>query len=360
MNITIAGGGNIGMLFAVHCAAKGHNVIVYTSKFNQYEKNLFVVNENNEEVLAGEINCATYNPEEAFSNADLILVTVPPFCIDEILPHIQSYAKKNPPIGFIPGTGGVEYAFSKYKGEIFGLQRVPAVARIKLLGKTVCASGYRKELFLGAMNNNHVEKYCNFITETFEIPCHSVSNYLNITLTPSNPILHTTRLFSMFKDYDTNTTYSKIPLFYEEWTEEASKFLFACDDELQKICKAYNLLDLSMVKSLKIHYESQTLTELTTKIRNINSLKKILTPMIKVKVGYIPDFNSRYFISDFPYGLYIIKQVGDFAGCSSPTIDMIWEWYQKLHPETKRFEFSRYGITSAQDVINFDKFENSV
>ena len=31
MRITIVGGGNIGTQFAVHCAEKGHEVIIYTS-----------------------------------------------------------------------------------------------------------------------------------------------------------------------------------------------------------------------------------------------------------------------------------------------------------------------------------------
>lgn len=43
MNITIVGGGNIGSQFAVHCAAKGHSVIIYTSKYKDFSNELEIV-----------------------------------------------------------------------------------------------------------------------------------------------------------------------------------------------------------------------------------------------------------------------------------------------------------------------------
>ena len=45
MKITIAGGGNIGTQFAVHCAEKGHDVIVYTSCPAMFDGPLSIVNE---------------------------------------------------------------------------------------------------------------------------------------------------------------------------------------------------------------------------------------------------------------------------------------------------------------------------
>ncbi|MBQ6213771.1 MAG: NAD(P)-binding domain-containing protein, partial [Ruminococcus sp.] len=43
MVITIIGGGNIGTQFAVHCAAKGHNVRILTSAPEVFEKRLTAV-----------------------------------------------------------------------------------------------------------------------------------------------------------------------------------------------------------------------------------------------------------------------------------------------------------------------------
>ena len=43
MRITIVGGGNIGTQFAVHCAEKGHDVIVYTSDPSIYDGRINIV-----------------------------------------------------------------------------------------------------------------------------------------------------------------------------------------------------------------------------------------------------------------------------------------------------------------------------
>lgn len=81
---------------------------------------------------------------------------------------------------------------------------------------------------------------------------------MNLTLIPSNPILHTTRLRKLFEDYTDGIVYYRVPLFYEEWTHETSQLLFKCADEVQTLCKLLNQFDLSYVKSLKLHYESST------------------------------------------------------------------------------------------------------
>ncbi|MBR4376501.1 MAG: NAD(P)-binding domain-containing protein, partial [Spirochaetia bacterium] len=38
MKITIVGGGNIGTQFAIHCAEKGHDVVIFTSKPEKFSK----------------------------------------------------------------------------------------------------------------------------------------------------------------------------------------------------------------------------------------------------------------------------------------------------------------------------------
>ena len=77
MRITIAGGGNIGTQFAVHCAEKGHEVTVYTSCPELYDGHLNIVNEAGETTHQGEIRLATYDPEKAFRDADIIMITMP-------------------------------------------------------------------------------------------------------------------------------------------------------------------------------------------------------------------------------------------------------------------------------------------
>lgn len=357
MNVTIVGGGNVGTQFAVHCSSTGNEVTIYTSKPEKFKKELMIVDENNDVVYKGKIVLATNDPERAFKFADLIFITYPSFKLEEISNIIYPYVKKNVKICLVPGTGGGEWYFRKCieKGAIiFGLQRVPSVARLVKYGEVVKAVGYRKELKLASIPNKYGKECKRIIDNIFKMNTIIVPNYLNITLTPSNPILHTTRLKTLFDDYYDGKVYDKIPLFYEDWNDKSSELLLKCDNEVQKICKKIDV-DLSEVKSLKEHYESKNEQELTNKMRSIESLKGLETPNIQLKNGYIPDFSSRYFSADFPYGLEILVQVGNLAGVEIPNMKETLEWYKSLNLENKYFDFSKIEVNTLSDLLDLYK-----
>lgn len=355
MKITIVGGGNIGTQFAVHCAEKKHDVTIFTSKPKLFSQTLKTVNEKNNVEHQGVIKKATSNPDEAFQKAECIMVTVPAAMMEQTAKIIYDYAPSSALIGLIPGTGGGECAFSKCidRGNIvFGLERVPSVARLVKYGEMVRAVGYRDCLRVASLPAKYAEECSSLISSIFDMPCFAISNYLNITMTPSNPILHTSRLRVIFKDYEEGIFYSKLPLFYEEWDDESSKLLFACDEEVQNICKNLREFDLSHVKSLKNHYDSFSVHELTKKITSINSFKGLETPSVRTSEGLIPNLHSRYFTSDFMFGLSIIKQIADFAKIDIPNIDETLKWYEKIAIEKECFKYENYGIN------NYDEFKN--
>ena len=173
MNITIVGGGNIGTQFAVHCAAKGHRVIIYSSRPEQFLQHLIIFDEKEIIKCEGDIYKSTNNAAEAFTDADIIFVTVPAFCMKKISNEVYPYIKNGVKIGLIPGTGGGECAFKACldKGAIlFGLQRVPSVARLIEYGKSVRAIGYRKQLHVAALPSNEVLEIKEILLDIFEIP----------------------------------------------------------------------------------------------------------------------------------------------------------------------------------------------
>lgn len=356
MNITIVGSGNIGTQFAVHVAEKGHQVKIFSSKPDKIFKHLSIVNEKNDVIHAGDIKEATNDPKIAFEEADVIFITMPAYCMREMADKIYPYAKKEMKIGIIPGTGGGECAFKDCADKgvtIFGLQRVPSVARLVEYGKIVRATGYREELFVGSIPSSQVCACAKIISDIFDIPCRELPNYLNLTLTPSNPILHTARLKSLFGDYRRGVIYDRVPLFYEDWDDAASELLLACDDEVQKICRKLNQFDLSFVKSLKIHYESFTVAEMTKKISGIEGFKGLASPVKKVEGGYVPDMDSRYFTADFPYGLKILVQIADFLNLDVPNMKGTLKWYYDTIIQKNEFRFSDYGIYDLQQFIDF-------
>lgn len=209
---------------------------------------------------------------------------------------------------------------------MYGFQRVHSIARIKEYGKAVYQLGRKHKIEIGSIPASNVSDIFDFIEGIFNIPCVSLPNYLSVSITPSNPILHTSRLYSMFKDYTLGKKYDRNFLFYKEWSLEASQLMMSCDEELQLLCKTIPM-NLDSVHSLKDYYESYTTEDMQRKISILDALKNLKSPMIEIDGGWVPDFDSRYFRIDFPYGIHIIIKIADIFNVDTPTMDKIWNWY---------------------------------
>ena len=354
--IAVIGGGNIGTQFACVCAAKGYKVNLCSSRPQLYDGILEIIDEFDQRTV-GKLNKVCSDIKESIDGCSIIFITHPAFRLKDVADLIQPYIKyKKVSICVVPGTGGAEFAFHeciKQGATLFGLQRVPSVARLEQYGKKVRCEGLRNELFLASIPNNKSIAFSDFISYLWGIPCNTLPNYLNITLTPSNQILHTTRLRTLFANYEEGMVYEKNPLFYGEWNDSSSELLIACDSELQSLINKIKGLDLSGVKSLKKHYESDTVEEMTKKITSIKSLHDLSSPMKQVDGGWIPDFNSRYFTADFPYGLAIIEAFAKVLRCEIPNIKATMNWYNDIAKNGNKFNLEKYGIRKAKDIVTF-------
>lgn len=331
MRITIIGGGNIGTIMAAEAACKGHQVTIYTSNPECWQKEISVYDSDNKLLFIGNILLVTASMECAVKQADYIWITVPAFLFGNIAEKMLPYVHEGQRIGFVPGSGGAEFAFRKLMEKgciIFGLQRVHSIARLKDYGKAVYQLGRKSVLQIGAIPSWETVDICNTMENIFDIHCVALDNYLSVTLTPSNPILHTTRLYSMFESYKPGDIYPRNFLFYEEWTDHASEALIACDKELQILCKVIPL-ELGAVMSLCDYYESQTVEAMTKKIRGIRAFQGLTSPMKQLDGGWVPDWESRYFTADFPFGIKIIKDFAKIFNVQTPSINNVWNWYEK-------------------------------
>lgn len=351
-NIAVIGGGNIGTQFACVCASKGYGVNILSSKPYLYDGVLEVVDEN-ENITVGKINIISSNMGCVIENCQIIFVAQPAFMLKQAADQMLPFIKDDMNICVLPGTGGAEFAFRECinaGAKLLGIQRVPTVARLEQYGKRVRCEGLRSELFLASIPSNHAEDFAAFMSSLWGIPCNVLPNYLSVTLTPSNPILHTTRLRTLFADYEAGKIYKRNPLFYGEWSDDSSSLLIACDNELQEMLKLMGKLDLHNVRSLKIHYESNTVEAMTKKLSSIKSLHSLASPMKQVEGGWVPDFNSRYFTADFPYGLAIIEEIAEILDFHAPNIKDTMDWYRRVTGNTERLNLGAYGIRSLEDI----------
>ena len=346
MKIAIIGGGNVGTLMAVEFAAKGHEVSVLTANPSVWSKDIEAYDADDRLVYEGRLACVTDDPAEAISGAQMIWVTYPTFMLEKLAAELLPILKPEQWLGVVPGNDA-EFVFGAHVengGTLFCLQRVHSVARLKEKGKSVYMLGRRTSgLHAAAIPASHTHEIAQVVRDLFDLPVEELPNYLVATLTPSNPILHTARIRTMFKDWKPGVTFDHNILFYEEWDIPSSELLIACDAELQEVCRALEEklgLDLSGVKSLKVHYESPDAPSMTAKISGIPGFRGLTSPMKETEPEsgkWIPDFESRYFKADFSYGLKAIRDIAALTGVATPCIDDVYRWYRETSGDTAEF-----------------------
>ena len=86
---------------------------------------------------------------------------------------------------------------------------------------------------------------------------------------------------------------------------------------------------------------NRTEKELADAISKVEPLATITSPVKPSETGdgFIPDFDSRYFKADFPYGVRILMDIGDIFDVGTPTIDSLWDWYEQAVPNFEEPEF---------------------
>ena len=351
MKICIVGGGNIGTAMAVDFANKGHSVRILTSKPELWSRKISAVDIDTEETIETEIDLATSDVETALDSADLIFVTLPSNVQKGFVEKSERFVQPGMKFVLTPGFGGSEFIFEplmKKQIEFYGMQRVPYIARVQEYGRRVNFS--RKKSLQTASLKKSADIHSTLET-LFDIPCECLPNFLCVTLTPSNPILHTARIFSLFRDLQPT---SENLYFYASWSDESSRILLEMDEELQKICCTLPEFDLKAVRSLKDHYEASTVEAMTRKLSSIKSLKNILSPMKKIETGWIPDFDNRYFICDFAYGLDILLQFAQILRTPAEKMNKVMSWYRTASKNFDRaVDLKSFGIETRDDIIKF-------
>ncbi len=328
----LIGGGNIGALMAAELAAQGHEVVIYTSDPEKWSESIQIVDGDGNTVEESCAVEATSSLAHAVGGSAYIWITYPTSLFGEIAERLLPLVCSGQRIGIVPGACA-EFFFQPLieKGcTLFGFQRVHSVARTVERGHVVAMLGRKASLQIASIPADQSEAIAKDVEQFFKMPTSPLPNYLALTLVPSNPILHTARIATMFGDWGPGTTYPRNMLFYEDWTDEASRLMLQCDDELQTLCDSVPL-DLSDVTSLRTHYESATAEAMTQKISHIPAFKGLLSPMRQLQNGqWEPDFQSRYFSADFAFGLEAICQIAELAHVDSPNMHSILDWYHRV------------------------------
>ena len=329
--ICICGGGSLGhVCLAVLSNQKDIVVNLLTSKPEKWSHEIIVTDFNNR-IYKSKINIITNDPAKVIPQSDLILLCLPGYAIKDSLDCIKPFLSESTLIGsIVSSTGFFFFAHEVLENgtKLFGFQRVPYIARTNEYGRNANLLGYKSSLKIAIENVCDVESVRAEIENLFNTPCSLLKNFYEAALSNSNPILHTGRLYSMWRNWD-GKPYDRCPLFYKDWTMDASQFIIDMDKEFMSLLDKLPM-NKSAIPTLLDYYESHNAESLTAKIKSIKAFQTIKAPMKKVTDGWIPDFASRYFTEDFPFGLFWIKEMLQQNNIESPVIDKVYEWGMKM------------------------------
>lgn len=326
MKICICGGGNLGHVCAGFLANRGNLVSLLTTKPERWNSELEIVAPDG--VLTGKLTLISSNPEEVIPQAEMVLVCLPGFAIHDELEIIKPHLSNKAIVGTVVSSTGFFFEALKVLSAdipLFGFQRVPFISRIIEYGKKAELKGYKESLHVAIENTSEKESFREKLEKLFEKPVTLADNYYEVSLSNSNPLLHPSRLYTMWKDWQPGIVYPRNPQFYAEWTNEASTLLIKMDDEFQQLLKVLGLKP-GRIPTILNYYESTDAITLTKKLHNIRAFQGIPSPMKKVRSGWIPDFTSRYFTEDFPYGMRFIVETAHEQNVEIPTIEEVYQW----------------------------------
>ena len=325
MNICICGGGNLGHVITGYLAHKGYEVSLLTRHPEGWSDTLQITTPDGT-TLKGSPTQISADPSALIPQADVVLFCLPGFAIAETLKTIRPHLQSKTAVGsVVSNTGFFFEALSLLSSTqtLFGFQRVPFIARVEEYGHSARLLGYKESLSVAVVNGG--AEIADKLSAMFDTPVTLLGSHYEVSLSNSNPLLHPARLYSLWKDWRPGVVYPRQALFYEEWSEEAAQLYIDMDSELQSLL-AVLPVKKGALPTVRDYYESHDAASLAQKLRSIEAFKGILAPMKLAKDGYVPDFQSRYFTEDFPYGLAIIYRLCQDHQVNVPTIECVLKW----------------------------------
>ena len=239
MKICICGGGNLGHVVAGFVAAqKKHEVCLLTRHPEQWSQNL-IIEAPAEKTYLGHLKGSFSDAKQAVSDADIILLCLPGYAIRETLLQIKDYLRTEAAVGSVVSSTGFFFEAMKLlpsSQSLFGFQRVPFISRLKEYGRSADLLGYKPNLNIAIEQTNEKEALRAVIEQLFKVPIKLLSSYYEVSLTNSNPLLHPSRLYSLWKDWHEGETISRVPLFYEEYPgsiTDVSQFRYMVDKVIE-------------------------------------------------------------------------------------------------------------------------------
>lgn len=359
--LVICGGGSSAHALIPFLKDSIFEVSILTSMPDRWENKIELEYQNPDGSLIrkfeGKLCRASNKEEELIPGADYIVLCMPVHkyrvCLHKIAPYIRK--DKEVCIGTVYGQGGFNWMVDEIKREYslnrivtFAFGLIPWVCRTIEYGKIGVTYGCKVFNVAAVSPISYFEQINK---EFFEHICyrwfgigavHLAENFLSLTLSVDNQIIHTSRCYGMYKVY--GSTWNKredVPMFYRDYDEMSARLLADLDSDYSKIRNKIKELYPQKDFSYMLDYlslERLSYNSCNTDIRESFITSKTLiaigTPVVQSDNGeWHLDINHRFFMDDIYYGNCIAKWIAEKLGISTPTIDAILKWVQEVRCE---------------------------
>ena len=327
--------------------------------------------------FSGDIAKVSSDPKELFIDADYVVFCMPVhkyrICLHQIAPYLNK--EKTVFLGTVYGQGGWNWMVDEIKKEqgmtnivTFAFGLIPWICRIIKYGHVGVTYGCKAANYAAC----YPQQYFNQIDEELlEQICYKwfgkgkveqADNFLSLTLSVDNQIIHTSRCFGLYKVYGrTWNNKEDVPWFYKDFDDVSANLLANLDKDYTMIRKAIAknhpekdfryMLDYLALE--RFSYQSQN-SEIKESFVTSQTLVSIGTPVVQNMNGlWEVDRNHRFFLDDIYYGNCIAKWMAEQLGIETPTINEILHWAQLIRGEKIISDDNKLLVDSLDLAIPF-------
>ena len=289
------------------------------------------------------------DPAPLLADADVVVITVPahvrPALLDAIAPHLPAH--KPVYVGAIPGFCGFDWLAERAlaarpNAVIWGMKDVAHTAFELEPGVSVRMGGAKSALYVATHARESDAARAALLAHLRRLYTSSVElldDYLEITLTPGNPIMHSSVIYGLIGPYGQwhNRAFAQRLCWWTDCPELGAYFLERSDEESQRLCQAIEQrlgVDLSSVKPLKqeiIEAYAEQIADhgtMLSVLRTNRAYDAIEAPLVPAgdRPGYVIDKTHRAFHEDVAYGLSLLVEMGKRLEVPLPHIEAIFHW----------------------------------
>lgn len=351
LNVVICGGGRTGHLSSVlFKQLPGIRVSLLTNNREVIERHTHagisaLLPEGG--TLSACLDVVSSDPDEVLADADMVIITVPAQARPALLHAIAGSLPTHKPVyvGAIPGFCGFDWLAEKAlaarpNAVIWGMKDVPHTAYALQPGVSVRMGGAKSTLYVGTHQRESGparQALLAHLQRLYAAPVELLAHYLEITLTPGNPIMHPSVVYGLIGPYAQwhDKPFAEPLCWWTDCPELGAYFLERCDEESQLLCKAVEQrldVDMSSVRPLRQEiveaYQEQIRDHRTmlSVLRSNQAYDSILAPMVKTSDGYVIDKESRAFHEDVAFGQAVLVEMGRRLELKLPYIEEIFNW----------------------------------